>query len=172
MRFETQVEGFRDDLATIRTGRASAALVEELEVEVYNTKMLLKELAAITIPEARQIMITPWDKSNLEAVEKALQKAGFNPIVEGAIIRLKLPPLTGEDRERLQREVGEKAEEARTRVRRHRRELIDEVERLEEEKQISEDESFTRKKEIDDEVKEANQQVEDLAEEKKRQLAL
>lgn len=170
--FDRIIEDLNGDLAAIRTGRASAALVEDLEVEVYGTKMKLKELAAIAIPEARQILITPWDKSNLEAVEKALQIAGFNPAVAGAAIRLTLPPLTGEDRERLKREVGEKAEEARTKVRHRRREMVEEVERLEKDKQLSKDEVFARKKEIDEEVKDVNQRIEELAEEKRRQLEL
>lgn len=172
MGFDQIVEKLIAELATIRTGRASAALVEELEIDVYGTKMRLKELAAIAIPEARQILITPWDRSNLEAVEKALQVAGFNPVAEEVSIRLNLPPLTGEDRERLKREVGEKADEARTEVRHGRRELVDEIERLESDKQLSEDEVFAKKKEVDEEVEEINQRIEELAEEKKAQLAL
>jgi len=170
--FEQVIRSLQSDLVAIRTSRASASLVENLEIEAYETKMPLKELAAISIPEARQILIAPWDQSVLKAVENALRAAGFNPTPEGQTLRLNLPQLTGEDRERLMREVGEKAEEARGRIRGVRRGLIDEVERLEREKQLSEDESFAKKKVIDDDVKKFNQQVEELAEEKKRQLAL
>lgn len=166
------VERLQTDLATIRTGRASSALVEDLQVEVYGTKMGLKELAAIAIPEARQILITPWDKTVLEAIQKALQVAGFNSIAEGSALRLSLPPLTGEDRERLIREVGEKAEEAKIKVRGVRREAMEEIDQLEKEKQLSEDEAFARRGEIDEEVKEANSKIAELAEEKKRQLEL
>lgn len=171
-KFEGIIKDFQDELATTRTGRASASLVEDLEVGAYGTKMPLKELAAIAIPEARQILISPWDKSVLEAVEKALRTVGFNPAVEGAVLRLNLPPLTGEDRERLMKEVGEKAEEARVKVRQERRGAVDEIERLEREKQLSEDEAFARKKVLDEEVKGVNRQIAELAEEKKRQLAL
>lgn len=170
--FNRIIEGFKNELAAIRTGRASASLVEDLEVAAYGTKMPLKELAAIAIPEARQILISPWDKSVLEAVEKALRTVGFNPVAEGVVLRFNLPPLTGEDRERLMKEVGEKAEEARVKVRQERRGAVGEIERLEREKQLSEDEAFARKKALDEEVKEVNRQIAGLAEEKKKQLAL
>jgi len=172
MRFEPIIEELKESLATIRTGRASASLVEDLEVEAYETKMKLKELAAIAVPEARQILVTPWDKTVLGVIEKTLQAAGFNPVVEGDFLRLNLPSLTGEDRERLMGEVGEKAEEAKIKVRGVRRKATEEIERLEKEKQLSEDEAFAQKKEIDEEVKEANRRIAELAEEKKRQLSL
>jgi len=172
MRFEQIIEELRTTLAAIRTGQASTSLVENLEVKAYETMMKLKELAAITVPEARQIRVTPWDKAVLKAIEKALREAGFNPVVEDSTLRLAIPPLTGEDRERLMREVGERAEEAKNKVRGERREAIDEVERLEKERQFSEDEAFTAKREINEEVKEANRRIIELAEEKKRQLSL
>lgn len=171
-KFDQTIEEFKEVLATVRTGRASSALVEDLEVEAYGSRMLLKELAAIAVPEARQILITPWDKSIIEAVGKALQIAGFNPAAEGGALRVNLPPLTREDRERLIKEVGEKAEEARVKVRGIRRDEMTEVERLEREKQLSEDEAFAQEKRIDEEVKEANQKIVELAEEKKAQLKL
>ncbi len=171
-KFEGIIKDFHSDLAAIRTGRASAALVEDLEVEAYESQMPLKELAAIAVPETRQILITPWDKSVLRAIEKVLRVAGFNPVVGESALRLNLPPLTGEDRERLAREVGERAEGARMEVRRVRRDAISEVERLEREKQLSEDEAFAKKKAIDEEVREVNRRIEELVEEKKRQLAL
>lgn len=172
MRFEPIIEELKESLATIRTGRASASLVEDLEVEAYETKMKLKELAAIAVPEARQILVTPWDKTVLGVIEKTLQAAGFNPVVEGDLLRLNLPSLTGEDRERLVGEVGEKVEEAKIKVRGVRRKATEEIERLGKEKQLSEDEAFAQKKEIDEEVKEANRRIAELAEEKKRQLSL
>ena len=172
MRFEPIIEELKESLATIRTGRASASLVEDLEVEVYETKMKWKELAAIAVPEARQILVTPWDKTVLGVIENTLQAAGFNPVVEGDLLRLNLPSLTGEDRERLMGEVGEKVEEAKIKVRGVRRKATEEIERLEKEKQLSEDAAFAQKKEIDEEVKEANRRITELAEEKKRQLSL
>lgn len=172
MRFESVIEELKTTLAAIRTGRASPSLVEDLEVEAYETKMCLKELTTISIPEARQIRVTPWDKSIIGEIERSLREAGFSPVVEEDVLRIDLSPLTGEDRERLVREVGEKAEEAKIKVRGERRKEIEEIERMEEEKQISEDEAFTTKKKIDEEVREANQQIVKLAEEKKQQLLL
>jgi len=172
MIFDQIIEELKSTLAVVRTGRASSALVEDLQVEAYGTKMKLKELAAIAVPEARQILITPWDKTVLEVVTKTLQITGFNPIVEGTALRLTFPPLTGEDRQRLMRQVGEKAEEARIKVRGVRREMMEEVEQRQRKKQISEDEAFFRKGEVEEEVKEANRQIEQLAQEKKKQLTL
>jgi ribosome recycling factor len=166
------IEDLKKDLAKIRTGRASASLVEDLKVEAYETTMVLRELAAISVPEARQLLITPWDKSTLEAAEKALREAGFSPVVADDALRINLPPLTGEDRERLRREVGECAEAAKAKVRGIRREVVSEVGRMEEAKELSKDEVFARKKKIDEKVKEANRQIIELAEEKKAQLEL
>jgi ribosome recycling factor len=141
-RMQKAVEVFKRDLAGIRTGRASPALVERLMVEYYGTPTPLSQLAAITVPEARLLVIQPWDPAALAAIEKAILKSDLNltPTTDGRVIRLVLPPLTEERRKDLVRLVRKKAEEGRIAVRNIRRDALEDLKRLEKEKQISEDE--------------------------------
>ncbi|MEX0887997.1 MAG: ribosome-recycling factor [Patescibacteria group bacterium] len=171
-KFEEIIRKLQSDLATVRTGRASAALVEELKVPVYGSAMTLKELASIAIPEPRQILITPWDKTVIADVEKALRAQNFSPAVEETMIRVVLPPLTGEERERIIKEVGVKAEEAKVSLRMGRRDKVEQVESSEERKEISEDEEFAQKKRIDELLEDYNRKVEAISQEKKAQLEL
>lgn len=171
-KFEDIVRKLADDLSVIRTGRASTSLVEGLEVQAYDAKMTLKELASITIPEPRQILISPWDQTTLVEIEKVLRIKGFNPTVEGNTLRIALPSLTGEEREKLLREVSGKAEEAKVATRLARRETVEKVEEEEKNKEISKDESFTQKKEIDQLLEEYNRRINELAKEKSEQLVI
>ena len=162
----------RKDLSAIRTGRATAAMIEDLKVEAYGSVMTLKELASIAVPEPRQLLITPWDKSVMPEIEKGLQAAGFNPTAGENDLRIVFPPLTGEERERIMKEVGEQAEEAKVAVRNVRRDEIAEIERAEKNKEISEDEKFVQKKNVDEVVENYNRQIEEISQEKKSQLEL
>ncbi len=170
--FNKIVQDFQAGLAGIRTGRASSALVEDFKVPTYGMAMALKELASISIPEPRQIMISPWDRNTLADIEKALRTGGFNPVAEESILRIVLPPLTGEEREKLVREVGEKAEEAKVDLRLARREEMERVERAKKAKEISEDDEFNQKKQIDELMDNYNRQIEAIYQEKKTQLEL
>jgi ribosome recycling factor len=122
---ERALSFFQSELAKIRTGQASPALVEDIQVNLQGQKMLLKQLAGISCPERRQILIQPWDKSYVEPIEKALQQSslGTSPIVEGAQLRIHLPQLTQEYRHQLARLLGEKAEDTRQVIRKHREEV-------------------------------------------------
>jgi len=171
-RFNKVVGDLQSDLTAIRTGRASSALVEDFKVPTYGTTMALKELASISIPEPRQILISPWDRNTITDIEKALRTGGFNPVVEESFLRIVLPPLTGEEREKLVREVGEKAEEAKVALRLARREEVGRVEKSKEDKEISEDEEFSQKKQIDDLLENYNRHIEEISLEKKTQLEL
>ena len=165
----TQItQNLKDDLAKVRTGRATSALVEDLKIEAYGGSIMsLKELASIAVPEPRQLLITPWDKNVLADVEKGLRLAGFNPTTAEGALRLVFPPLTGEERERLVKEVGFKAEEARISGRVARKDLLGEIERGKQSKEISEDDYFSKKKQIDEEMENFNQQVDTISQEKK-----
>ena len=112
----------------IRTGRAVDALVERIQVEYYGTPTPLNQLASISVPEAHQIVIQPWDRSALGAIEKAIQKSdvGLVPNVDGTVVRLNIPPLTEERRKDLVKLVHKRMEEARVEIRNHRREAADE----------------------------------------------
>lgn len=162
----------QEDLALIRTGRASSTLVEGLKVPVYGSVMTLKELASIAIPEPRQILITPWDKTIVVDVEKALRAQNFSPAVEETAIRIALPPLTGEEREKIIKEVGIKAEEAKVGLRIARRDEVEEIESAKEIKDISEDEEFSQKKKVDDLLDSYNRKADEISQDKKSQLEI
>ncbi len=166
------IEKLQADLATIRTGRATSDLVEDIKVEAYDSVSTLKELAAISIPEPRQILISPWDKSVVEDIERALRANDLNPAVDEDSIRVMLPALTGEVRDRLMKEVGERAEESKVALRMVRRSAVENIERAKESKQISKDDEFTKRKKIDELVEEFNKKIDQVSQDKKEQLEL
>ena len=113
------VDHFERELATIRTGRASTSIVENIKVEVYGQQMPLSQMATLSAPDARLITIQPWDKSNIGEIEKAIQasEVGITPVNDGNVIRLQLPIMSSERREELVKQLGKKAEESRIRAR-------------------------------------------------------
>jgi ribosome recycling factor len=131
----------RRDLSTVRTGRANPALVEHLKVDYYGTPTPLNQLATISTPEARLIVIQPWDRSSIAAVQKAILKAdiGLNPSSDGTLIRLAFPQLTEERRREIAKQVRKRVEDARVAVRNIRRDCHDHIRRLEHDHQISQD---------------------------------
>jgi ribosome recycling factor len=139
---EHSLQAFRYDLARVRTGRASPALVEGLQVNYYGAKTPLRQLAGIAVPEPRLIVITPYDKSALHEVEKAIQTSelGLVPMNDGKVIRVPIPELTEERRKELVRHVRKMAEEFRVSMRNHRRDANDLLKQSQKEKQITEDE--------------------------------
>jgi ribosome recycling factor len=139
-KMKKSVEALRQHLTTIRTGRASPALVEHMQVEAYGSPMPLNQLAGISTPDARMIVIQPYDASMIKTIEKAIQNSelGINPSNDGRIIRLALPPLTEERRRDLTKQVRARVEESRVALRNLRREALDDVKQLEHEKLISE----------------------------------
>ncbi|HEX2172247.1 MAG TPA: ribosome recycling factor [Dehalococcoidia bacterium] len=136
------VETLQRELSTIRTGRASPSLVERVTVDVYGASMPLSQVATITAPEARLLVIQPWDRSSLPAIEKAIQKSdlGLNPASDGSVIRLAIPQLTEDRRKDLVKQVKKKVEEERVVVRNIRRDANEELRRDEKDKKISADE--------------------------------
>ncbi len=141
-KMDAAVAHARREFSTVRTGRASSALFEKLPVEAYGVEMRMQELASFSVPEARQLLITPHDPANLGAIEKAIQNAqlGLSPSNDGRTIRLVFPPLTEERRKELVRVVRHMAEEAKNRVRGVRRHARKELDDLTREGGISEDE--------------------------------
>ena len=127
------VEAMERDLQGMRTGRASTALVERLHVEYYGTSTPLNQLAGISVPEPHQIVIQPWDRGVLGAIEKAIQKSdiGLTPNVDGTVVRLNIPPLTEERRKDMVKVVHKRMEEARVEVRNLRRDAADHIKREE-----------------------------------------
>jgi len=160
------------ELMQVRTNRASPALVEDVEVECFGKNFSLKQLAAISAPKSREILIQPWDKSYTESIVAALSRSslGANPITESNLIRLILPPLSIEYRESLRRVISEKKEEARKTVRKWRGEAWDKIQELEKEGKIREDDKYRAKDELQDLVDEYNQKIEKIIEQKEKEI--
>ena len=147
---EKGVDYMIHEFAAVRTGKASPAIVENIDVEAYGATMKLKQLALITTPEPRLLVIQPFDGSTTKDIEKAIKesKIGINPVVDGKIIRLPIPALSEERRKDLVKSIKQMAEEARVRVRSARRESLDAIKKSEKEGKTSEDARETFEKEI------------------------
>lgn len=171
-KFQECVTSLRNDLSELRLGRATPVMVENIEVQVYGTKTRLRGLAAIAIPDSRTIVIQPWDRSNLEAIERALRSSpgGFAPVVEQATIRVQLQPLTEEKRQELRRLVGQKVEAARIRVRQLRDAVWSKIQDQARAKEISEDEKFRFKDNMEESVKRVGAQIRELEKHKEEEL--
>lgn len=166
------LEFLKEDLATVRVGRATPSLVENISVSVYGTKMRIVELATILVSTPNQIVLKPFDPANLEEIRKAIFQAdlGLNPVVDGEVIRINIPPLTRERREAMVKVVGQKIEGARIMIRQIRGEVIRQIARKFVAKEISEDEQFRLKDKIQEVVREFNQKIEEMGEGKKREI--
>lgn len=141
-RMHGALDVFKHDLAGLRTGRASTALLDPIQVEVYGAMMPINQVATVSVPEPRLLSVQVWDRSNMGAVEKAIRNAGIgiNPIVDGQLIRLPIPDLTEERRKELAKLAGQYAEKARVAVRNVRRDGMDALKTDEKKHEISEDE--------------------------------
>ena len=149
-RMDKTVENLNEEFKKIRSGRANASLVEGVIVEYYDNRLPLKQLATISVPEPRLILIQPWDKGALSVIEKAFRKSDLmlNPNNDGKVIRINIPPLTGERRQELVKVAKGKAEDARIAIRNIRRDGNDEVKSAEKKGEMSEDNSKKAMEEI------------------------
>jgi ribosome recycling factor len=141
-RMQKAVEGLKKDLATIRTGRASPSLIEHIRVEYAGATLPLNQIAGISVPEARLLIIQPWDAGSLRSIEKAIlsSELGLNPISDGKILRINIPPLSEERRQQLIKMVRNKVEERKVVVRNLRREAMEQLKESEKNKDIAQDE--------------------------------
>jgi ribosome recycling factor len=135
------IDRLKNELVSIRTGRASSAVIETIKVESYGSLMPINQLAGISIVDAKTIEIRPWDASQLGAIEKAILKTdiGMTPVNDGKIIRISVPPLTGETRREIAKSISRMAEDFRVAVRNERRVLVEGIKKLEKDKEITED---------------------------------
>jgi ribosome recycling factor len=142
-KMKASIKAFQTDLATIRTGHASPALVEHIRVEYAGVPMPLNQLAGISAPESRMLIIQPWDKGSLHEIEKAISKSelGLNPSNDGNIIRIVIPPLSEERRQELIKIVHRRTEERKIIIRNLRHETLSEFKKLEKDKAVSQDEN-------------------------------
>lgn len=142
-RMGQSIEAMRRDISTLRTGRATPALIEDLAVDYYGTPTPLKQIASISAPDARAILVQPWDRQSLRDIERSLTQSdlGFNPSNDGNVITVPIPPLTQERRREMVRLLKRKAEDSKVAVRNVRRDGVDSLRKMERDKSISQDEN-------------------------------
>jgi ribosome recycling factor len=156
-RMRSTIENLKRELSGLRTGRASTHLLDPIQVTVYGSKMPLSQVATVSVPEPRMISVQVWDKSNVQAVDKAIREAnlGLNPIVDGALLRLPIPALTADRRIELAKLAHKYAEHGRVAIRNVRREGMDLLKKLEKDHKISQDDhhkSSARVQELTDKL--------------------
>ncbi|HVM11809.1 MAG TPA: ribosome recycling factor [Actinomycetota bacterium] len=171
-KMERAVDVSRDEFATVRTGRASPSILNRITVDYYGAPTPLNQLASFSVPEPRLLVIQPFDRNSIAAIEKAIMQSdlGLTPSNDGQLIRLAFPPLTEERRKELTRVVRERAEDGRVAVRNVRRHAKEELERLEKNHEISEDELARAEKELQKHTDEHVAKIDDLVAHKEKEL--
>jgi ribosome recycling factor len=169
---QKSIHVLQEDLTTIRTGRANPGLVEKLQVEYYGSPTSLMQLASISVPEPRQLMIKPFDKSVLKAIEKAIMASdlGLTPNNDGQVIRLNLPVLTEERRRDLAKHVHHRLEDARVALRNIRRDTMKDIKDFENEKMISEDDRKRGEDELQKIVDRLMSEIEKIGAQKEKEI--
>ncbi len=173
-KMRTAIEHFKNDLKNIRTGRANPGMVEHVMIEVYGSSMRLKDIASITTPEARVLQITPFDPQITATISKGIEKAnlGFNPNIDGNIIRLKIPPMTEELRKKMAKICHDEKEKSKVIVRNLRREANELARHQKAEGEIGEDLLKKLEKQIQDETDKACKEIDELADKKEKEVAV
>jgi ribosome recycling factor len=171
-RMEKAIEDFRKELATIRTGRANASLLDHVRVDYHGTPMPVNQLGTLTVPDPTMIMIAPWDPSVVPLIDKAIRSAdlGLNPTNDGKVVRVPVPSPTEERRKELVKQLHKVLENHRTAVRNVRRDLKEAIEKLEKEKKISEDEKKRSLDELEKISHAETKKIEDLSASKEKEI--
>jgi len=162
----------RTEFSSIRTGKASPALVENIFVDYYGTPTRLKDLASISTPDPKMIVIQPWDQTAVSGIEKAILQTelGITPATDGKVLRLPIPELSQERRTELVKLIKKIAEDNRVSLRNIRRDAIDSIKKLEKEKKITEDDKFKNEKVIQDKTENFIKQIDDLIKHKEKEV--
>ena len=165
-------KSLKSELSALRIGRATPAMVEDIKVDYYGQSMRVKELASITAPEPRMLVIQPWDKGATEAISGAIRKSeiGLNPVVDGQTIRLNIPSLTEERRKEFIKLLKQKTEDAHVKIRHAREEIWDKIQKMEKAGEIREDDKFRGKDELQKMVDEYNGKMGELEKKKEQEL--
>lgn len=164
---------FKEELKTLRTGRASVAMLDGVVVEVYGTTMPLNQMASVSTPEAQLIQITPYDPSNIQAIASAIRdnpSLGLNPSDDGRVVRVSIPALTEERRREIAKQLGGRVEDAMIRLRNARHDSLDVVEKAKKDKTIGEDDAKRLEKAIDDELNKARVEIDSAAKLKETEI--
>lgn len=172
LKMQKAIDYLQDELATIRAGRANPAILNKIQVEYYSSLTPINQVASISVPEARQILVTPWDRSLLGLIEKAIQKAdiGINPINDGNCIRIVFPELNEQRRKEIVKEVKSLGEEAKIAVRNVRRDSIDEAKDMEKSSTITEDELKQKEDKIQKITDKYIENIEKIVENKENEI--
>lgn len=169
-KFQQAIDRFKDGLKSLRTGRASASMLDGVKVEAYGTMMPLNQVATVTAPEAQLLQISPFDPSNISAIANAIrndQSLGLNPSDDGRVVRIPIPPLTEERRRDLAKQVGQKQEEAMIALRNIRHEVLDVIKKS---KDIGEDESKRLSAKVDEAMNSARSNAEAASKAKEQEI--
>jgi ribosome recycling factor len=171
-RMKRAVEFFEEELASVRAGRASPSLLDKVLVDYFGNPTPVNGLATVNVPEPRMIVIQPWDKSTISAIEKAIQKSdlGLNPSSDGTVIRLVLPQLNEERRKELVKTVHKRAEDAKVAIRNCRRDATDELKKLEKNHQIGEDDQRRGAERLQKLTDSSIVKVDEIAQRKEREV--
>jgi ribosome recycling factor len=171
-KMDAAIAHFTEELKTVRTGRANVAMLDGVTVSAYGSMVPLKQIASVMAPEPQQLLIQPYDTSQLADIRTAIVQAdmGFNPSDDGRALRIVIPPLTSERREELIKKVGKMAEETRITIRNVRGDIWDQIQKAQKDAQISEDNRDWGRDEIDKTTAEYNKKVEELVKEKEGEL--
>ncbi len=166
------ISALKSEFQSVRTGRASAALFEKIRVEYYGEQVPLNQIATISVPEARLVLIQPWDRSSLQAIEKAIQRSelSVNPNNDGKVIRINIPPLTEDRRKELVKLAKHMAEQGRVSIRNIRRDANEELKKLKKNSEISEDEEKRALEEIQKLTDKYVEEVNNLLEAKEKEI--
>lgn len=173
-KFDSVIDHLQAELTSLRTNRATPALIENIPVSAYEgaDALPLQQVASISVPEARQLLVEPWDKSTLTAIEKALESSdlGLSVANEGTSLRLTMPLMTDEVKQQIVKLLNTKLEDARVALRGHRDKIKEEIIKLEKEKSISEDERYGAVEDLDKEIKKYNDTVKEMGEKKEVEI--
>ncbi|MBQ5651238.1 MAG: ribosome recycling factor [Selenomonadaceae bacterium] len=171
-RLEKSIAALKREFGSLRAGRATPSLLDKVMIDYYGTPTPVNQVAKVSVPEPRMIMITPWDKSQMHDIEKAIMKSdlGLSPNSDGTAIRLSIPQLTQERRQELVKTVGKKAEEAKVAIRNIRRDGNDAIKKLEKAKEITEDESKKGQESVQKLVDKYIKTVDTLREAKEKEI--
>ncbi len=171
-KMEKTVESLDQGFKKMRTGRASVSILEGIKVECYGTQMRLNQIASISIPESRLLIIQPWDQSIIGNIEKSILKSelGLTPMNDGKLIRISIPPLTEERRKELAKMAKKMAEESKVSIRNHRRDANEMLKELKNESEISEDEMYTYQDKVQKNTDEFIEKIDGIRKEKEQEI--
>ncbi len=172
--FQKVIEHINQDISGVRTNRATPSLIENIKVDIYGSKMPVNQIASISCPEPKQLLVEPWDKTVLKNIEKAIETASIGLVIknEGNFLRLSIPSMTEETRKEIIKMLREKIENGKISLRGLRDKIKEEIIKQEKNKEISEDEKYSLIEELDKITREYNDQVEEIGEKKEKEIQL